>query len=140
MRISLFSWLFMFLLATIFFGINVVLVSSQCQSDQRELLLQLKKSLNFNSSLSVKLVNWSQSTDCCMWEGVRCDASGHVTDLDLSNESIYSAVDNSSSLFNLQYLQSLNLAYNRLHSTFPSVFDKLAQLSNLNLSNAGFTG
>ncbi|GLT89389.1 hypothetical protein SLE2022_073710 [Rubroshorea leprosula] len=142
MRISLLTWLFLMQLTAVLFQMDVVLVSGECQDAQRELLLRLKNSLNFNSSLSVKLVNWNQSksTNCCMWEGVRCDAGGCVTHLDLSNESISSAADNLSSLFNLQYLQSLNLAYNRLNSTFPSGFNKLAKLSNLNLSNAGFTG
>ncbi|GKV22037.1 hypothetical protein SLEP1_g31941 [Rubroshorea leprosula] len=140
MTLSFFSWLFMSLLATIFFEINVDLVSAHCQSDQQGLLLQFKNRLNFNSSLSLKLVKWNQSLDCCMWEGVTCDVKGRVTDLDLSNERIFYGIDNSSSLFNLQHLQSLNLAYNGFNSTFPSGFDKLAKLSNLNLSHAGFIG
>ncbi|GLT55696.1 hypothetical protein SLA2020_287920 [Shorea laevis] len=140
MTLSFFSWLFMSLLATIFFEINVDLVSAHCQSDQQGLLLQFKNRLNFNSSLSLKLVKWNQSLDCCMWEGVTCDVKGRVTDLDLSNEGIFYGIDNSSSLFNLQHLHSLNLAYNGFNSTFPSGFDKLAKLSNLNLSHAGFIG
>ncbi|GKV22034.1 hypothetical protein SLEP1_g31938 [Rubroshorea leprosula] len=139
MRISLFSWLFMILLTIIFFEINGVLVSGQCQSDQ-ELLLQLKSRLKFNSSLSVKLEKWNQSPDCCMWNGVKCDAGGRVIDLDLSEEWIIDGIDNSSSLFNLQHLQSLNLAYNSFYSRFPTGFDKLENLKHLNLSNAGFKG
>ncbi|GLT32401.1 hypothetical protein SLA2020_070710, partial [Shorea laevis] len=140
MRISLLTWLILTQLTAVFFEMDVALVSGQCLGDQRGLLLQLKNSLNFSSSLSVKLVKWNQSTDCCTWEGVRCDARGCVTDLDLSSESIYGAVDNLSSFFDLHYLQCLNLAYNRLNSTFPSGFNKLANLRNLNLSNAGFIG
>ncbi|KAM3689887.1 hypothetical protein ACJW31_09G079600 [Castanea mollissima] len=46
-----------------------------------------------------------------------------------------------SSLFSLQNLQSLNLAYNNLSSSaIPSQFGKLTKLSYLNLSNAGFVG
>ncbi|XWS55507.1 hypothetical protein CRYUN_Cryun09bG0005900 [Craigia yunnanensis] len=133
MRISLFSWLIL-----ISFGISVVLVSGQCQSDQRQLLLGLKSS--FNSTSSVKLVNWNQTADCCSWDGVSCDAIGRVIGLDLSNQLISGAIDNSSSLFRLQYLQRLNLAYNRIIFAFPSGFDKFANVSYLNLSNAGFKG
>ncbi|KAK6245097.1 hypothetical protein QUC31_011506 [Theobroma cacao] len=138
MRISLVSWLFFISFVAIFFSINAVSVSGQCQSDQQELLLGLKNGLN--STLSVKLVKWNQSTDCCSWDGVSCDAGGRVIALNLSNESISGVIDNSSSLFSLHNLQSLNLAYNSFNSTIPSTFDELANLSYLNLSNAGFKG
>ncbi|XWS59985.1 hypothetical protein CRYUN_Cryun08bG0169200 [Craigia yunnanensis] len=132
MRISLFSWLI-----AVFFGIGVVLVSGQCQSDQRQLLLKFKRSFNYTSG---KLVNWNQTTDCCSWDGVKCEAGGRVIGLDLSNRLISGAIHNSSSLFRLQHLQRLNLAYNRFIFAFPSEFDKFANLSYLNLSNAGLKG
>ncbi|KAG6640234.1 hypothetical protein CIPAW_10G158600 [Carya illinoinensis] len=63
------------------------------------------------------------------------------TGLNLSSESISGGLDNSSSLFSLQYLQNLSLAYNKFnYSQFPSGFDKLTNLRHLNLSNAGFAG
>ncbi|XP_007026631.2 PREDICTED: receptor-like protein 12 [Theobroma cacao] len=138
MRISLVSWLFFISFIAIFFTINAVSVSGQCQSDQQELLLGLKIALN--STLSVKLMKWNQSTDCCSWDGVSCDAGGRVIELDLSNQSISGAIESSCSLFRLQHLQRLNLAYNEFISAFPSEFDKLANLTYLNLSAAGFTG
>ncbi|XVF55058.1 hypothetical protein PTKIN_Ptkin06aG0006200 [Pterospermum kingtungense] len=138
MRISMVSWLFFNSYIAIFFSINAVLVSGLCQSDQRVLLLELKSS--FNSTSLGKLVNWTQTMDCCSWDGISCDAGGRVTELDLSNQSISGAIDNSSSLFRLQHLQQLNLAYNKLIFAFPSEFDKLANLSHLNLSNAGIKG
>ncbi|XP_022744362.1 receptor-like protein 12 [Durio zibethinus] len=133
MRISLFSWL-----VAVFFSISLVLVSGQCQSDQRQLLIGLKNS--FNSTSLGKLVNWNQSTDCCSWYGVSCDAGGRVVGLDLSNRLISGAIDKSSSIFRLQHLQRLNLAYNKLIFVFPPGFDKFANVSYLNLSNAGFKG
>ncbi|XP_059428704.1 receptor like protein 26-like [Corylus avellana] len=100
----------------------------------------MKNNLVFSSDLSTKLVYWNQSADCCLWEGVNC-AEGRVIGLDLTNESISGGLDNLSSLFNLSYLQSLNLAFNNFNgSQIPSEFDKLANLNYLNLSNAGFDG
>ncbi|XVF55057.1 hypothetical protein PTKIN_Ptkin06aG0006100 [Pterospermum kingtungense] len=133
MRISIFSWFMV-----VVFSISVVLVGGQCLSDQQALLVELNSS--FNSNSTGKLVNWTQTTDCCFWGGIRCDDGGRVIELDLSNKSISGAIDNSSSLFGLQHLQHLNLAYNRLIFAFPSGFDKLANLSHLNLSNAGIKG
>ncbi|KAE8686934.1 leucine-rich repeat receptor protein kinase EXS-like [Hibiscus syriacus] len=132
------SWFFFILYVAIFFTLAALSVSGECQSDQQEFLLGLKNSLN--SSLSVKLVKWNQGTDCCSWDGITCDASGRVIELDLSNQSISGEINNSNSLFRLQHLQQLNLAYNGFLSEFPSGFENLTKLSYLNLSNAGFTG
>ncbi|KAL4606294.1 hypothetical protein ACB092_09G092400, partial [Castanea dentata] len=83
----------------------------QCLGDQRSYLLEFKNSLNFDSTLSTKLVRWYQSVDCCSWEGVTC-SEGRVVGLYLDNESIYGGLHNSSSLFRLHYLQHLSLAHN----------------------------
>ncbi|TYJ51001.1 hypothetical protein E1A91_A01G248600v1 [Gossypium mustelinum] len=145
MRILLLSWLLFNLYFAAFFCIsNLVLVSGRCQSDQKQLLLELNLSSNLNSTAFPtplrRLMKWNQTTDCCSWDGVSCDAGGHVIGLDLSDRAISSPIDNSSSLFRLQHLQQLNLAFNRFEQVFPAGFDKLENLSYLNLSYAGFTG
>ncbi|KAK8665691.1 hypothetical protein V6N13_005853 [Hibiscus sabdariffa] len=138
MRIPLVSWFFFSLNIATFFSMSALSVSGQCQSDQQQLLLGLKNSLN--SSFPVKLVKWNQGTDCCSWGGITCDASGQVIELDLSNQWLHGDINNSNSLFRLQHLQQLNLANNSFISEFPSGFGNLTNLSYLNLSNAGFTG
>ncbi|KAL7234957.1 hypothetical protein ACSBR1_018432 [Camellia fascicularis] len=116
-------------------------VYSQCLEDQRSLLLQLKNSLKFNLAISVRLVNWTPSKDCCGWKGVTCDQVGHVTSLDLNSKSISGGIDLSSSLFSLQFLESLNLDNNNFSwKQIPSSFGNLISLKYLNLSNAGFSG
>ena len=90
---------------------------------------------------SIKLVNWTQSADCCNWKGVACDKEGCVIGLDLNSESISGGINQSSSLFSLQFLQTLNLANNNFNFTrIPSGFGNLTELVCLNLSNAGFSG
>ncbi|XP_056172494.1 receptor-like protein 33 isoform X2 [Syzygium oleosum] len=139
MRIWLLLWLVLILAQTNPFSIGRILVSGQCLGDhQKSLLLELKNSLNFNASLSAKLVTWNQSNDS--WDGVTCEG-GQVTGLDLSFESITGGLNDSSSLFRLNNLQRLNLAYNRFPSLeIPSGFSNLTNLVFLNLSNAGFAG
>ncbi|KAB1227638.1 Receptor-like protein 12 [Morella rubra] len=140
MRIHCFSWLFFIPVCSILLSFCVFLVSGQCLDDQRSLLLKLKNSLQYNNTSSTKLVYWDPSADCCSWKGVNC-SGGRVIGLDLSSESITGGLDNSSSIFSLQYLQNLSLAYNNLYnSEIPSEFEKLKNLSYLNLSNAGFAG
>ncbi|KAL7248602.1 hypothetical protein ACSBR2_003357 [Camellia fascicularis] len=138
MRILPFSWLF---LIPFFTFLLTGLVSGQCLPDQSSLLLQLKKTLDFNLTFSVKLVNWTQGNDCCGWKGVTCDQNGHVTVLDLNSESINGGVNKNSSLFSLKFLESLNLANNSFNFTqIPSSFGNLTNLTYLNLSNAGCSG
>ncbi|XP_026454084.1 receptor-like protein 7 [Papaver somniferum] len=124
-------------------------VHGQCLNDQKSLLLQLNQSLVRFSSLSPSITSvpskrgsWLSNTDCCKsWGGVGCDGSGHVISLNLSGEYISGGLNSTSSLFKLQHLESLNLAYNSFFSTvIPSGFSKLANLTYLNLSNSGFSG
>ncbi|KAL8509221.1 hypothetical protein ACS0TY_016416 [Phlomoides rotata] len=129
------------LLMSLFQILFVLQVSSQCLDDQRLLLLQLKSSLVYDTELSTKLVSWSQSVDCCNWDGVACVTSGHVIGLDLAYEGISGGIDNSSGVFGLQYLQSLNLAWNIFNGDqIPKGLQNLTNLAHLNLSNAGFVG
>ncbi|XP_020219191.1 receptor-like protein 7 [Cajanus cajan] len=136
---SLTLWLFLLPFCLINFGIKTILVTGHCLGHQQSLLLQLRNNLVFNPTKSKKLIHWNQSDDCCEWNGVACN-KGHVIALDLSQESIYGGIENLSILFELQYLKSVNLAYNEFHSGIPPEFRKLKNLRHLNLSNAGFEG
>ncbi|KAF3643986.1 hypothetical protein T459_23250 [Capsicum annuum] len=141
MRVLHFLWLFLIPFCQILSGNEIFLVSSQCLDDQKALLLQLKGSLHYDSTLSNKLARWNQNTsECCKWNGVTCDGSGHVIALELDNETISSGIENSSALFSLRYLEKLNLAYNRFNVGIPVGIDNLTNLKYLNLSNAGFAG
>ncbi|KAB2621917.1 receptor-like protein 12 [Pyrus ussuriensis x Pyrus communis] len=106
-------------------------VYNQCLKDQQLSLLHLKQNLTFSSSLvSSKFVSWDSSTDCCSWVGVTCSTNGHVVGLDISSQHIWGGIDSSSSLFDLQHLQSLNLANNSFveGSRIPSAIGKLTNL------------
>ncbi|TKY63288.1 Receptor protein [Spatholobus suberectus] len=121
------------------YGANIFPANGNFLSHQCSMLLHLKNNLIYSPVESKKLTLWNQSEDCCQWQGVTCN-EGHVTALDLSEEYISGGLVNSSVLFSLQYLQSLNLAFNNLGSAIPSKLYKLNNLRYLNLSNAGFEG
>ncbi|KAK4268561.1 hypothetical protein QN277_025203 [Acacia crassicarpa] len=144
MKISFLLWLSFFLCyywACLDFSASLVSGHSvHCLQDQKLLLLQLKKSLKFNPIDSIKLVCWNESVPCSEWRGISWDEEGHVAGLDLSEESISGALDNSSTLFGLLYLSHLNLAFNHFNSAIPSGIRDLKNLTSLNLSTAGFVG
>ncbi|KAM5560520.1 hypothetical protein ABKV19_021604 [Rosa sericea] len=140
------TWLhFFLLLVTLWVSIIIIipLVHSKCIPDQQQSLLHFKSSLLFNSSLSSKLITWNSTTDCCSWVGVTCSTNGHVLGIDLNTESISGGIDNSSSLFHLQNLQSLNLADNELGNgsqSIPSAVGQLMNLRYINLSQNAYSG
>ncbi|XP_062002934.1 receptor-like protein 7 isoform X2 [Rosa rugosa] len=137
---TLFLHFFLFLFTTTVTNL-IPAVHSNCIEAQKQSLLHFKQSLEFNSSESSKLVTWNSSTECCSWLGVSCSTNGSVVGLNLSSESISCSIDNSSSLFQLQHLQSLNLADNNFEgSLIPSAIGKLANLRYLNLQEANFSG
>ncbi|KAK7339952.1 hypothetical protein VNO77_20642 [Canavalia gladiata] len=137
MRFHLVLLIFFIPLCFLNLSININIAAGQCLDHQQSLLLHMKHNLVINPTKSKKLVQWNQSSDCCQWNGVAC-YKGRVIGLDLSEEFITGGLD--SNLFNLEYLQNLNLAYNDFNSVIPPEFSKLKSLRYLNLSNAGFNG
>ncbi|XP_058111886.1 receptor-like protein 7 [Magnolia sinica] len=119
------------------------LTTQQCNHHHFSALLHLKHRFHFIDDYNLStLPSWnSNNTDCCSWERITCDGpTGHVISLDLSELYISGRID-FESLFRLQSLQRLNLAYNYFdHSPFPSGFDQLTRLTHLNLSSLSFYG
>lgn len=139
MRISLVwgRFLVILIISSLLLGSEV---SSKCTNDQQSLLLQLKHNLIFNTSASdSSMVQWSPSTDCWTWDGVTCN-DGRVVGLHLSDKAITGGLTQNSSLFNLRFLESLDLSFNYFGVPIPSNFGKLTSLRYLNLSNSGFVG
>ena len=115
-------------------------IQSQCLDDQRFALVQLQQGLYFshNFTFSSKTELWDLNADCCFWKGIKCDDLGHVIGLDLSHKNLSGSFH---SIFNLYHLQRLNLAGNNFNSTlFPYGFERLSNLTHLNLSNSCFHG
>ncbi|XP_062002952.1 receptor-like protein 19 [Rosa rugosa] len=137
---TLFLHFFLFVITTTVTNL-IPAVHSNCIEAQKQSLLHFKQSLEFDSSKSSKLITWNSSTECCSWLGVTFSTNGSVVGLDISSESISCSIDNSSSLFQLQRLQSLNLANNDFKSSsIPSAIGKLTKLRYLNLRGAFFSG
>ncbi|CAO2832227.1 unnamed protein product [Amaranthus hypochondriacus] len=131
-------WLFllMILLYTPF-------ISGQCLDDQKILLLQIKNNLKLDPVLGFpdELLGWNQSTECCLWSGVTCDNSTYrVIGLNLKYFNIIGGIDNSSSLFRLHFIKSLDLSNNDIKGSIPSLMGNLTLLEHLDLSGNQFSG
>ncbi|XP_048319538.1 receptor-like protein 33 [Ziziphus jujuba] len=124
-----FQWLLLLLpISSIFLSIDIYAVSGQCLSDQQTLMTRLKNSLEFPNNS-----DWALESDCCVWEGVTCH-EGRVIGLDLRSNSWH--LTNISTIFDLKYLESLDLSYEQYADDIPSRIGELTNLRYLNFSGS----
>ncbi|XP_042939450.1 receptor-like protein 50 [Carya illinoinensis] len=104
-----------------------------CHDGERLALLQFKESFIINQSASYyqfaypKVSSWmleSSSTDCCSWDGVKCNKdTGHI-----------SASISAATVFKLSRLTNLNLSASVFSGQIPTEFFELSKLVSLDLS------
>ncbi|XP_078149687.1 receptor-like protein 6 [Carex rostrata] len=115
---------------------TISLTHAHCLPEQRHALLQLKQGFKTN-----ELHSWNSSTNCCTWVGITCDEqTGMVTEVNLAHKLISGELN--PALFNLSSLQYLNLGGNLFNNLIlPQIgFERLDNLTHLDLSNSGFAG
>ncbi|XP_017979775.1 PREDICTED: receptor like protein 30-like [Theobroma cacao] len=116
-----------------------------CLPEQRAALLEFKNTISLDDcwlASSYPTTNsWNESTDCCSWDGVSCHmVTGQVIAIDLSASCLNGTLPANSSLFHLQGLQQLNLAFNDFNGSISSeLFNQLVSLTHLNLSHNSFS-
>ncbi|PHU23551.1 hypothetical protein BC332_08658 [Capsicum chinense] len=86
--------------------------------------------------------SWNKSTDCCSWNGVRCDETiGQLIELDLYCNGLQGTFHSNSRLFQLSSLKRLDLSYNNFYGSLISPkFGELSSLTHLDLLGSSFTG
>ncbi|GLT26628.1 hypothetical protein SLA2020_016830 [Shorea laevis] len=115
-----------------------------CRPEERSALLDFKSTTDMRDdyfcTTRPTIQTWKESKDCCLWEGITCDkVKGHVIGLDLSGNCLKANLTTNGSIFRLEKLQSLNLAYNDF--SYPNLsfgFDRWKSLTYLNLSGSGY--
>uniref|UniRef100_A0A803KVT5 Leucine-rich repeat-containing N-terminal plant-type domain-containing protein n=1 Tax=Chenopodium quinoa TaxID=63459 RepID=A0A803KVT5_CHEQI len=111
--------------------------ASECHDDEKSLLLELKNNLTFTPDASGKLRDWNESIDCCQWNHVESDNStGRVIGLELYYLNITGGINNSSSIFHLQYLQTLDLGYNYIQGSIPTSIFTMPSLQEIFLDES----
>ncbi|XP_074294180.1 receptor-like protein 54 [Silene latifolia] len=139
--------------ATYFFFISYNLVYAQlishfpnnssphrCFKDDSLALLGFKDSFTMDDFGLTS--SWNKDTDCCKWVGITChETTGHVASIDLSSGGIMGFIGDNSTLFLLNHLESLNLAFNYFAGSLISPnFGQFSYMKHLNLSLSFFGG
>ncbi|KAL4271202.1 hypothetical protein GQ457_13G004440 [Hibiscus cannabinus] len=120
-----------------------------CPRDQSVALIEFSSSLSAQCSdispctiSKAKTASWKNGTDCCLWDGVKCDMeTGNVIGLDLGCSCLTGTVPSNSTLFLLRHLRQLDLSNNDfLSSPVAPGFGQFANLIHLNMSGSVFSG
>ena len=141
--ISLFSVFISFLF--LFRDVFVDPARHLCHPDQRDAILDFKNKFQIQKPcLDRRLKSWENNSDCCSWDGIRCDASfGDVIKLNLSDSCLHGQFNSNSTIFLLQrlpFLTTLDLSSNELSGNIPSSLGNLSKLTTLDLSGNDFSG
>ncbi|KAJ0794608.1 putative leucine-rich repeat-containing, plant-type, leucine-rich repeat domain superfamily [Helianthus annuus] len=139
------SWLLIFMMLPYFV---VPRIQAVCVEEERKALLAIKASLNDSYTYDVNplLPTWVNHGECCEWERVKCDTTGHVTELALKNvisivyEDYHRVWPLNISLFlHFNELRSLNLSWNYIDNTIITTglerLSSLKKLERLDLSS-----
>ncbi|XP_016648878.1 PREDICTED: tyrosine-sulfated glycopeptide receptor 1-like [Prunus mume] len=115
------QWLFLVLLPSF--------ASAACDQVDHEALLSLASKVSSSPPL-----NWSSSTDCCLWEGILCNQDDQrVICASLPGRGLSGVI--SPYITNLTYITHLNLSWNSLLGPLPDdLFSSLRHLQVLDLS------
>ncbi|KAK9689495.1 hypothetical protein RND81_09G062800 [Saponaria officinalis] len=90
--------------------------------------------------VSPKTKSWRNDTDCCKWEGIKCDNdTHHVIAVNLRSSGIKGSIHSNSSIFLLHRLQYLSLSQNDMSvSAISPKFGEFRFLKHLDLSASSF--
>ena len=111
-----------------------------CLEGERLALLEFKKGLVDDNGLLSLWGSEDENKNCCNWEGVNCNQTGHVLELHLSLQQCLQGMI-TPSLLALTHLTLLDLSWNNFNqSHIPEFIGSLINLKYLDLSNANFSG
>ncbi|KAK4274221.1 hypothetical protein QN277_017481 [Acacia crassicarpa] len=117
---------------------SLIFFLSGVQSDDRQLLLNLRSSLQHESNPPV-FNSWNSTNSICNFYGISCNSNGSVTEIDLSSQNL-SGVLPLDSICELPSLHKLAFGFNSLHGRVAEDLRNCVNLVYLDLGNNDFSG
>ncbi|KAI3876691.1 hypothetical protein MKX03_034200 [Papaver bracteatum] len=109
----------------------------KCNPSDYKALMGIKNSLDI---LNKDLLSWVPNTDCCHWDGIKCDSkTNRVNDLNIFAGDTTGQI--SSTLGDLPYLESIVFTqFGFINGSIPQSITKLKHLKVLNLGDMSLSG
>ncbi|KAL1198061.1 Receptor-like protein 19 [Cardamine amara subsp. amara] len=111
--------------------------------EQRYAILQFKNEFEIDKPCLErfpKTESWANNSDCCSWDGIRCDAIGDAIELNLSYSCLRGQLNSKSAIFRLQNLRFLDLSNNNISGQIPFSLENFSSLTTLDLTRNHFSG
>ncbi|CAN6247154.1 unnamed protein product [Urochloa humidicola] len=102
---------------------------SSCKEEEKTFLLGFLDGISQASGLRT---SWQKDTNCCFWEGIRCNIDGTVMDISLVSMGLEGHI--SPSIGNLTGLLRLNLSGNSLSGALPPEILQSSSIVSLDVS------
>ncbi|CAO2044581.1 unnamed protein product [Urochloa humidicola] len=102
---------------------------SSCKEEEKTFLLGFLDGISQASGLRT---SWQKDTNCCFWEGIRCNIDGTVMDISLVSMGLEGHI--SPSIGNLTGLLRLNLSGNSLSGALPPEILRSSSIVSLDVS------
>ncbi|KAL7585112.1 hypothetical protein Lser_V15G45961 [Lactuca serriola] len=113
------------------------IVHSSSQSDQRQILIKFKSTLQ-NSNSEV-FNTWNGKTPICNFTGIVCNSDDLVKEINLSQQQLAGTLP-FDSICSLKSLQKVSLGANHLYGTISAHISDCTNLEYLDLGNNSFSG
>lgn len=110
---------------------SVIARAAPASTAQTNALLLLRAAIDHTGKLTA---SWSPTTDACTWQGITCNATGAVTDINLQGMGLQGQLPLDQTLWStLNTVQDINLASNNISGFLPPQMAEVTGLSYLTL-------
>ncbi|KAE8719178.1 Receptor-like protein kinase HAIKU2 [Hibiscus syriacus] len=121
----------------IVFSLSFIFLISRAKSDEVEILLKFKSTVE--SSASNVFSSWKQGNSACNFSGVVCNSNGFVTEINLPQQRIRGYVP-FDSICELQSLEKIDVGNNSFHGKVSDDLKKCTRLRYLDLGVNAISG
>ncbi|WCJ18122.1 Leucine-rich receptor-like protein kinase family protein [Euphorbia peplus] len=120
-----------------FFFLLLLILVSPSTSDELQLLLNFKSSLN-NTKTNI-FSSWTPQNPICNFSGIGCNDNGFVKEINLSQKQLHGVLP-FDSICGLQFLEKISLGDNFLHGVVSDDLKNCRSLKVLDMGKNSFSG
>ncbi|XP_004492917.1 uncharacterized protein [Cicer arietinum] len=129
------SWQLLFII--LFIPPTLSLPQTMGENSEAKALLKWKNS--FDNHSQTLLSTWKNTSNLCIWQGIKCDKSNSISIINLENYGIKGTL-HSLSFSSFPNLITINIYQNHFYGTIPPQIGNMSRVNILNFSLNSFDG